>query len=167
MVGHDVGEVVRAACLQVDIVDRVGHGGGGGDEVAGKFEVTDRRFDPPASSKASARSRGGAASPTASSAVRIRWAPLLSPSTTQAQPKPLTRRSASGGSCRLQRGGVDVGPLDPGEGEMLGLAAAAHPVVDDAAAAANQAACAARARSDIPASVIASRANARMLSSSR
>jgi hypothetical protein len=41
------------------------------------------------------------------------------------------------------------------------------PEVEDAAASANQAAWAAKARSDTPASVIASRAKARMLSSSR
>ena len=43
-----------------------------------------------ASSRALARSRAGAASPAASSAARIRCAPLLSPRTTQAQPNPLT-----------------------------------------------------------------------------
>ena len=43
---HDVGEVVRAARLQVDVIDRVGQLGGGGDVVAGEIEVTGRRFDP-------------------------------------------------------------------------------------------------------------------------
>ena len=43
---HDVGEVVAAARLQVDVVDRVGQVGGGGDVVAGELEVTGRRFDP-------------------------------------------------------------------------------------------------------------------------
>ena len=43
---HDVGEVVTAARLQVDIIDRVGQFGGCGDVVAGEFEVTRRRFDP-------------------------------------------------------------------------------------------------------------------------
>jgi hypothetical protein len=46
VVGHDVREVVRAACLQVDVVDRVGHGARDSDVVAGQFEVTGRRFDP-------------------------------------------------------------------------------------------------------------------------
>ncbi len=81
-----------------------------------------------ASSRALARSRAGAASPAASSAARIRCAPLLSPRTTQAQPNPLTRLSASSGSCddAPRQRGVDVGALGPGEGEMLGLATAAH-----------------------------------------
>ena len=81
-----------------------------------------------ASSSASARSRGGAASPAASSAARIRCAPLLSPSTTQAQPNPLTmleREQRVVGHAPGQRG-VDVGALGPGEREVLGLAAAAH-----------------------------------------
>ena len=43
---HDVGEVVRAARLQVDIVDRVGQLGGFGDVVAGQLEAIGRRFDP-------------------------------------------------------------------------------------------------------------------------
>ena len=43
---HDVGEVVAAARLQVDVVDRVGQVGGGGDVVAGELEATGRRFDP-------------------------------------------------------------------------------------------------------------------------
>ena len=63
--------------------------------------------------------------------------------------------------------GVDVGAFGPGEREVFGLPAAAYPLVDEAAASANQAAWAARARSAIPASVIASIAKARMLSRSR
>ena len=43
---HDVGEVVRAACLQVDVVDRVGQLGGLGDVVAGELEAIGRRLDP-------------------------------------------------------------------------------------------------------------------------
>ena len=39
VVRHDVGEVVAAARLQVDVVDRVGELGGCGDVVAGEFEV--------------------------------------------------------------------------------------------------------------------------------
>ena len=111
-----------------------------------------------------------AASPAASSAARIRCAPLLSPRTTQAQPNPLTMlereqrvvRGAPG------QGGVDVGALGPGErrGARPGDCCA-HPAVEDPAASANHAACAARARSASPASAIASSANARMLSSSR
>ena len=54
-----------------------------------------------ASSRAPARSRAGPASPAASSADRIRCAPLLSPRTTQAQPNPLTMLSASSGSCAM------------------------------------------------------------------
>ena len=43
---HDVGEVVAAARLQVDVVDRVGELVGRGDVVAGEFEATGRRLDP-------------------------------------------------------------------------------------------------------------------------
>ena len=83
-----------------------------------------------ASRSALARSRAGAASPAASSAARIRCAPRLSPRTTQAQPNPLTmveREQRVVLDAPRQRG-VDVGALGPGEGEMLGLVAAAHPL---------------------------------------
>ena len=43
---HDVGEVVRAASLQVDVIDGVGQFGGRGDVVPGEVKVTRRRFDP-------------------------------------------------------------------------------------------------------------------------
>ena len=95
---------------------------------SGELEATGRCFDPRGEQEGVGPVRAGAASPAASSAARIRCAPRLSPSTTQAQPNPLTMASASSGSCSMlhaQRG-VDVGALGPGEGEMLGLVAAAH-----------------------------------------
>ena len=63
-------------------------------------------------------------------------------------------------------GGVDVGALRGDEREVLGLRGAAHSRRGAVGGAANHAACAANARCAIPASVIASTANARMLSSS-
>ena len=83
-----------------------------------------------ASSRALARSSAGAASPAASSAARMRCAPRLSPRTTQAQPNPLTMASATEWVVFDAPGqrGVDVGALGPGEGEVLGLVAAAHAV---------------------------------------
>ena len=84
----------------------------------------------PASSSALARSRVGAVSPAASSAVRIRCAPLLSPKTTQAQPNPLTsleREQRLVHRAPRQRG-VEVGTLGPGKMEMFGLTTAAHTV---------------------------------------
>ena len=168
---HDVGEVVAAPRLQVDVVDRVGQFGGGGDVVAGELEVdpSTLRSTPRAAGRRPGRAVG-AASPAASSAARIRCAPRLSPRTTQAQPNPLTMSSAT---QRVVRGaprqrGVDVGALGPGEGEVLGLAAAAHTRCRRSRPRPRtMPACAARARSVSPASVIASSANARMLSSSR
>ena len=171
VVRHDVGEVVAAARLQVDVVDRVGQRGGGGDVLARELEVAGRRLDPRREQQRARRGRGrGAASPAASSAARIRCAPRLSPSTIHAQPNPLAIAQREQRVVRGAPGqrGVDVGALGPGEGEVLGLARAAHALRSTiAAASANQAACAARARSVSPASAIASSANARMLSSSR
>ena len=83
-----------------------------------------------ASRSAPARSRIGAASPAASRAARIRCAPRLSPRTIQAQPNPLTMLEREQRVVRRApgQGGVDVGALGAGEGEVLGLAAAAHPL---------------------------------------
>ena len=46
VMGHDIGQVVGAARLQIGVADLVGHLGGCGDVVAGEFEMTRRRFDP-------------------------------------------------------------------------------------------------------------------------
>ncbi len=99
----------------------------------------------------------------------MRCAPLLSPRTIQAQPNPLTMASVRSGS----RAAVQASAAS-----MLARSVRAKdrcsawrslrtPCVDDPAAAANHAACASSARSVSPASVIASSAKARMLSSSR
>ena len=69
------------------------------------------------------------------------------------RPRPVRRR------CWRARSGRRTGARLGGH--------CAHPAVEEPAASANQAACAARARSASPASVMASSANARMLSSSR
>ena len=166
---HDVGEVVAAARLQVDIIDRVGQFGGCGDVVAGEFEVTRRRFDPRREQQGA-----GPVSDRGRVAGRVERGqdPLCASAVAEDDPGPTEPVDDVEREQRVVRGapgqrGVDVGALGPGEGEMLGLAAAAHPWVEDPAASANHAACAARARSDSPASVIASSANARMLSSSR
>ena len=160
---HDVGEVVAAARLQVDVVDlrrpaRWPRRCGRGPARGGRSTL---RSTP----RAAARRLGlGPApmSPAASSAARIRCAPRLSPRTTHAQPNPLTMSSASSGSCAA---------LQASAASMLARSARAKercsawrllrtPCVEDAAASANHAACAARARSVSPASAIASSANA-------
>ena len=93
-----------------------------------------------ASSSAVARSRAAAASPAASSAAMTRCAPRLSPSTTQAQPKPLTMSSASSGSLTAHQASA---------ASMLARSVRANarcsawrllrtPSVDEAAASANQ-----------------------------
>ena len=46
VVGHDVGEVVAAAGAQVVVVDDRGEVVGGGDVMAGSFEVSGRRLEP-------------------------------------------------------------------------------------------------------------------------
>ena len=100
VVGHDVGEVVRSSApagrrrrsrRPARWPRRCGRGPARGDRST--LRSTPRaagRWPGP---------RAGAASPAASSAARIRWAPRLSPRTTQAQPNPLTMPSASSGSC--------------------------------------------------------------------
>ena len=171
VVGDDVGEVVGAARLQVGVGDRVGQLRRGGDVPPRRLEVAGRRLDP--APRAAARRRGraaGAASPAASSAARRRCAPRLSPRTIHAQPNPLAIASARSGSCAaLQASAASMFARSvAGEGEVLGLAGAAHargrrrPPRRRTSAA-----CASSARSVSPASAIASSANARMLSSSR
>ena len=171
VVRHDVGEVVAAACLQVDVADRVGELGGRRDVVAGVFEVTGRRFQPCREQESCRHARrAGAASPAASRAVMIRCTPRLSPRTTQAQPNPLTMREREQRVVRHAPGqrGVDVGALGPGEREVLGLVAAADTVGRRSGRVGEPPRRARRARPrSRPASAIASRANARMLSSSR
>ena len=65
VVRHDVGEVVAAARLQIDVVDRVGELGGLGDVVAGGCEVSGRRFDPCGEQQGGRPLVGGAALPAA------------------------------------------------------------------------------------------------------
>ena len=97
---HDVGQVVGAARLQIGVAVSSASSVAAAMWLPSELEMTGRRFDPSREQKcALARSWAGAASPAASSAVRIRWAPLLSPSTTHAHPNPLTMPSASSGSC--------------------------------------------------------------------
>ena len=106
-----------------------------------------------ASSSALARSRTGAASPAASSAARIRCAPRLSPRTTQAQPNPLTRSSASSGSCTTLHANAAsmLARSARAKARCSAWSTAAHPLRwTIAAASANHAACAAKARSDSP-----------------
>ena len=43
---HDVGQVVTAARLQVDVIDRLRQFGGGGDVLASELEAARRRLDP-------------------------------------------------------------------------------------------------------------------------
>ena len=125
---HDVGEVVTAARLQVDIVDRVGQVGGGGDVVAGELEATDRRFDPPGEQQGvgPVAGRGGVAG-----RVECGQDPLRASAVAEDDPGPTEPVDEAERDQRVVRDapgqrGVDVGALGPGEGEMLGLAAAAH-----------------------------------------
>ena len=170
MVRHDVGEVVAAARLQVDVVDRVGQLGGRGDVVAGELEVARRRLDPRREQQRAGPVSGRG---RVAGGVERGQDPLRASAVAEDDPGPAEPVDDAEREQRVVRGapgqrGVDVGALGPGEGEVLGLAAAAHALRSTtAAASANQAACAARARSVSPASVIASSANARMLSSSR
>ena len=125
---HDVGEVVTAARLQVDIVDRVGQVGGGGDVVAGELEATNRRFDPPGEQQGV-----GPVADRGCVAGRIECGKdsLCASAVAEDDPGPTEPVDEAERDQRVvhdapgQRG-VDVGALGPGEGEMLGLVAAAH-----------------------------------------
>ena len=44
--GHDVGQVIGAARLQIGVAYLVGHLDSCGDVVTGEFDITRRRFDP-------------------------------------------------------------------------------------------------------------------------
>ena len=119
---------------------------------------------------ASARWRDGAASPAASRAAMIRCTPRLSPSTTQAQPNPLTIVEGEQRVVRHAPGqsGVDVGALRPREREVLSLVTAADAVGGRARRVGEPSRVRRERGSSVrPASAIASSANARMLSSSR
>ena len=168
---HDVGEVVRSSgpagrrhrsCRPVRWPRRCGRGRGRGD-----------RSTPRSTPRAAGRWPGPGPARRrrrASSAAKIRCAPLLSPRTTQAHPNPLTMPSASSGSCAA---------LQANAASMLARSARAK--ARYSACRLLRTPCGGRlgrlrrtmrrarrcARSDSPASAIASSANARMLSSSR
>ena len=131
---------------------------------------TGRRFDPRREQQGA---RPGLGRGRVAGRVERGQDPLRASAVAEDDPGPAEPVDDAEREQRVVRGapgqrGVDVGALGAGEGEMLGLAAAAHTLRwRIAAASANQAACAARARSVSPASAIASSANARMLSSSR
>ena len=125
---HDVGEVVTAARLQVDIADRVGQLGGCGDVFAGELEVTRRRFDPRREQQGAGpvSDRGRVAG-----GIERRQDPLRASAVAEDDPGPAEPVDDAEREQRVVRGapgqgGVDVGALGPSEGEMLGLATAAH-----------------------------------------
>ena len=127
---HDVGEVVAAARLQVDVADRVGQLGGRGDVLAGELEVTRRRLDPRREQQ-----RAGAVADRGRVAggVERRQDPLRAAAVAEDDPGPAEPVDDAEREQRVVRGapgqgGVDVGALGPGEGEMLGLAALRTPV---------------------------------------
>ena len=125
---HDVGEVVAAARLQVDIVDRVGQVGGRGDVVAGELEATGRRFDPPGEQQGvgPVADRGGVAGRIEGGQDPLRASAVAEDDPGPAEPVDEAERDERVvGDAPGQRG-VDVGALGPGEGEMLGLVTAAH-----------------------------------------
>ena len=125
---HDVGEVVAAARLQVDVVDRVGQLGGRGDVLAGELEATRRRLDPRREQQ-----RAGPVAGRRRVAGRVERGqdPLCAPAVAEDDPGPAEPVDDAEREQRVVRGapgqgGVDVGALGPGEGEVLGLATAAH-----------------------------------------
>ena len=122
-----------------------------------------------ASSSALARSRiGGVAG-----RVERRQDPLCASAVAQHDPGPAepvdesAARPAGRASMLHANRGVELARSARAKARYSAWRLLRTPCVEDSAASANHAACAARAASVIPASVIASRAKARMLSSSR
>ena len=82
---HDVGEVVTAARLQVDVVDRVGQFGRRGDVVAGELEVDPSMLR--STPRAAARRRGPARGRVAGG-IECRQDPLRAPAVAEHDPGP-------------------------------------------------------------------------------
>ena len=167
---HDVGEVVRAASLQVDVIDGCRRVRWPRRCGAGEVEVTGGRLDPGREQQAAGPvpDRRGVAG-----RVERGQDPLRASAVAENDPGPAESvgdagRRAAGRArrsrptrrrCWRARRGRRTGAR---LGRLLRT-----PAVERSATSANQAACAARARSVSPASPIASSANVRMLSSSR
>ena len=130
VVGHDVGAVVRAPRLQVDVTDPLSDLGGGGDVLLGEVEALGGGFDP-----GGEQQRVGAVGVRCGVAGGVERGqdPLCAAAVSEDDPGPTEAVDQVEGAEGVvvdgpgQRG-VDVGSLGPGEGEVLALRAAAHPV---------------------------------------
>ena len=125
---HDVGEVVATARLEVGVGARVGQLAGGGDVAAGRLEMARRRLDPAREQQRAGavpdRRRGARGSERGQD-------PLRAAAVAEDDPGPAEPVDDVERALRLVRGapgqcGVDVGALRAGEGQVLGLAGAAH-----------------------------------------
>ena len=170
VVRDDVGEVVAAARLQVDVVGRVGQLGGRGDVVAGELEVTRRRLDPRREQERAGPvpGRGRVAGRVERGQDPLRASAVAEDDPGPAEPVDDARARAAGRARRSRPGRRRCWRARPGRRRGARPGGRCAPLRwRTRRASANQAACAARARSVSPASAIASSANARMLSSSR
>ncbi len=130
VVGHDVGAVVRAPRLQVDVTDQLSDPGGGVDVLLGEVEALGGGFDPGGEQErvGAGRVRCGVAG-----GVEGRQDALGTAAVSEDDPGPTEAVDQVEGAERVvaddpgQRR-VDVGALGSGEGEVLTLGAAAHPV---------------------------------------
>ena len=128
--GHDVGEVVAAARLQVDVADRIGERLGGGDVDASVLEPARRCFDP------RGKQQGGRLVPSRhrrSRRVKRGEQALRATAVTEDDPGPTEADGDRDAERRVVRGGpgqggVDVRSLRACDGEVLGLGGAADAV---------------------------------------
>ena len=144
---HDVGEVVGAPRLQVDVVDGVGHLGGVGDVVAGELEATGRRFDPRGEQEGvgPVSGRGRVAGGVERGQDPLRASAVAEDDPGPTEPVDDARARAAGRARRSRSTRRRCWPARPGRrrgarpGRLLRT-----PSVDDAAASANHAAWAAK-----------------------
>jgi hypothetical protein len=125
-----VGEVVGAARLQVDVVDRLRQSGGLAEVFAGMLEPVGRGLDPRGEQQ---RAGAVACRRIPAGGLECREDPLRAAAVTENDPGPTEpvddAQCEQGVMGRAPRqGGVDVGPLDAREGEVFCLPAAPHTV---------------------------------------
>ena len=125
---HDVGEVVRTASLNVDVIDGVGQFGGRGDVVPGEVKATRGRFNPRGEQQGvgPVPGRRGVAG-----GGECGQDPFCTSAVAQDNPGPPEPVRDAHREPRVVRGapgqrGVDVGAFGAGEGQVLGLPATAH-----------------------------------------
>jgi hypothetical protein len=124
---HDVGKVVQATGLQVDVVAGFGQVGDGGDVAFGQIETACRCLDPRRDQQGAGPvpGLGGVAG-----RVKRRQDPLCPPAVAEDDPGPTEPVGDAESEQRVVRGapgqrGVDVRALGPDEGQGLGLTPAA------------------------------------------